>query len=535
MQTKDWLRFVLTFLVISSAFPLQIQGEMQMTLIEEYKGVIREQKPHGLFHSSIELIKGGFSPEQVTALKDLVKKMESLAAYRDGLENLIILDLYEKGNYAALLNDAQDYIARYPQGDPTFRPHMLFNMAEAYYYQEQYQDAMLRYRELMDDYPASEVYEYAHHGLAWCLMHLGRYDEARTVFKDTFRPVSPDLIISTFYGQGINEFNSGRFDEAIRYFFDDKEYQQIPVEGIWGPLAKSLVPKNLYYKGLAYDRLGEQATALQYLRRVADDYPNHPKALSATYLVGWLSFSTENYDLAVLYFNKALSLVKDSSAIRDIRINLSQAYYNSGRLNDAIDNWKLIRKGWGAASANTGLDMCYSRLAAEALAGNYGILPTDSLENLLKNFAQDVPNSKDLPIYQMQLATRFYDEAKYEKCLAWTALATASQASEDVIKSSRSLRLYCFYPLKDWDKLITEGERFKSQYVSDFTWDMALMLGVAYASKAQSIKSASPTESKDMFRKAITMLEDYLARAPAAESNREWATKLRDDCRLQTQ
>lgn len=534
MQTKDWLKFVLAFLTISSAFPLPLAGEMQMTLTEEYKGVIKEQKPHGLFHASIEVKKEGLTSEQVSTLMSIIQTTD-LVIQRDALENVIILDLYEKGSYAALLNEAQNYITRYPQGDPVFRPHILFHMAESYYYQEKYQDAMLRYRELIEDYQASEVYEFARHGLAWCLMHLGRYDEARAAFRDSFRAISPELVVSTFYGEAITEFNSGRYEESIRFFFDDKEYQQIPLEGIWGPLSKSLVPKNLYYKGLAYDRIGEQRTAIQYLRRVADDYPGSPKALSATYLVGWLSFSTEDYDQAILYYNKALGLLADSSAIREIRTNLAQAYYNSGRLNDAIDNWKIIRRAWGGGVATTGLDLTYTRLAAEALGGYYGVLPTDSLENLLKNFAADVPNSKDLPTYQLQLANRFYEEEKYEKCLNWTAAATASQANEDIIRDSKALRLYCFYPLKEWDRLINEGETFKNQYLNYFQWDMAFMVGVAYASKAQSVKSTSPTEAKDMFRKAIGMLEDYLNRAPADEANRQWATALRDDCRLQSQ
>ncbi len=535
MQKRNRLTLILALTILLSASPvLSAAGEMQITITEEYKGAIREQKPHGLFHESGEVkLEGGLTPEQVSGLKEIINSTD-LVVLRDALQNSIILDLYEKGSYAALLNEARSYLERYPEGDPVFRPHILFHVAEALYYQGEYQQAMLRYRELMNDYSSSEIYTFAHQGLAWCLMHLGRCSEARGEFKQ-LHPATVEGYVAAFFGQAINEFNDQRYHEAIGLFFDEAGYQQIPLEGTWGPLAKSLVPKNLYYKALAYDRLGDQRTAVLYFRRVSEDYPDYSKAGRATYLVGWLSFLAEDYDQAIIFFNRAIDLVADSSDIYEIRVNLSQAYYNAGRLSEAISNWKEICRTTKASVANTGLEQCYTRLSDEMIAGDYGFFATDTLERLLKNFAADLPGSKDLPTFQFQLAQRFYDDNNYRKVLEWTASALASQANEDVIKDAKRLRLFAFYSLKEWKDLIEEGENFKKQYPKDVKGELLYILGVGYASRGDDLKETNVTSAHDHFRKAIPPFEKFLATAAADNPYRSYAEQLLTYCRSQLQ
>jgi tetratricopeptide (TPR) repeat protein len=507
---------------------------MQITITEEYKGAIREPKPHGLFHASGEVkLEGGLTPEQVFELKTIIDSTD-LVVLRDALENTILLDLYEKGSYAALLSEANEYLCQYPEADPVFRPHILFHVAEALYYQGQYPEAMLRYRELMTDYISSEIYSFANQGLAWCLMHLGRHDEARDEFKK-LSPTTVDGFVAAFFGRAINEFNDEEYAEAIRLFFDETGYQQIPLEGIWGPLARALVPKNLYYKALAYDRLGDQRTAVQYFRRVAEDYPDHPKAGRATYLVGWLSFLSEDYDQAITYLNKALDRVSDSSDIYEIRTNLSQAYFNAGRLSEAVNNWKEIRRVWGPSVANVGLEQCYTRLSAEIIGGEYGFFPTDTLERLLKNFAADLPDSKDLPTFQFQLAQRFYDEKDYRKVLEWTAIAMASQATEDIIKDAKKLRLYSLYSLEEWKELVGEGENFKEQYPKDTEGNLLFVMGVGYASRGDDLRPTNVPLAHDHFRKAIPLFEQFLNTAPEENPYRSTAAQLLAYCRSQLQ
>jgi len=534
MQEKDRLTRALVLAIVLAAFSLPTAGRTQITITEEYKGEIREQKPHGLFHASGEVkLEGGLSPSHVSELKAIIQTTD-LPVLRDALENTILLDLYEKGSYATLLNEANAYLEKYPQGDPVFRPHILFHVAEALYYQGAYQDAMLRYRELMTDYSASEIYTFAHQGLAWCLMHLGRREEARENFK-RLSPTTVEGYIAAWFGQAINEFNDKKYQEAVRLFFDETKYQQIPLEGTWGPLAKSLVPKNLYYRGLAYDRLGDQQAAIQDFRRVAEDYPDHPKAGPATYLVGRLSFNLEDYDQAIKYFKRALNLVTDSSDVREIKINLSQAYYNAGRLTEAVDNWKEIKRVWGPAVANTGLEQCYTRLVGEALGGDYGILPTDSLEHLLNDFAADLPTSKDLPTFQYQLAERFDEDGNYRKVLEWTALAMAGQASEEVIRDAKELRLYSLYNLKHWEKLIEEGDKFYAQYPRAIDTGLLFALGEGHARVADALKNTDPTVANDHYQKAVPFLERFLREVSAEHPYYTQAQELLNYCKSQSQ
>lgn len=519
-------------LAILFAFAPPLAGQTQITITEEYKGSINEIKPKGLLHPIYDTTAAGkpkgLAPEQVTTLKQIIASTDNVGL-RDGLENAIVLDLYQKENYAALLNEVQQYITRYPQGDRNFRPQILFYSAEAFYYQGKYQDAMLNYREIMNNFGASEIYVFAQQGgLAWCLTHLGRYNEARLEFKAPFKyNPSVELLVSTFFGEAINEFNDKRYTEAIERFFDENEYQQI---GIWCELARELVPKNLYYKGLAYDRLGDQRTAIIYFRRVADDYPATPKAGPATYLVGRLSFNVEDYDLAITYFNKALRLVNDSSSLYEINTNLAQAYYNSGHLTEAIDRWKKIRAGWGPQVANLGLEQAYSRLLYEIMGDPTSTVPTDSLESILGNLATDIPNSSDLSSFQLELAKRFYNEADYRKTLEWAALASGGQASEDIMKEAKIYRLWSLFQLREYEKLAAEGDNFQQTYPTALTCDLRFMLGAAHSFRGDELKAVNVQQAQDQYRKAITLLEQFLREAPADHPNRQQAERLLAYC-----
>lgn len=169
------------------------------------------------------------------------------------------------------------------------------------------------------------------------------------------------------------------------------------------------------------------------------------------------------------------------------------------------------------------------------IAGDYGLFPTDTLERLLKNFAADLPGSKDLPTFQFQLAQRFYDDNNYRKVLEWTASALASQANEDVIKDAKRLRLFAFYSLKEWKDLIEEGENFKKQYPKDVKGELLYILGVGYASRGDDLKETNVTSAHDHFRKAIPPFEKFLATAAADNPYRSYAEQLLAYCRSQLQ
>lgn len=531
MQARVRLSYLLAFAVLCAGFPRRVSGETQITITQEYKGGIQENKPHGLFHEFGEVKpEAGLTPTQVSELKDIIESTD-LAVVRDALENTIILNLYEKGSYAALLNEAETYMERYPDADPRFRSHILFHVAEALYYQGNYHEAMLQYRELMTEYSSSEVYVFSHLGLAWCLMHLGRHDEARVHFK-RFSPVTVEDYVAAVYGMAINEFNDGNYQEAIRLFLDEEGYRKTPVEDIWGDLAKSLVPNNLFYKGLAYNRLGNQGMAIRYFRRVAEDYPNHPKAGRATYLVGWLSFLSDQYDQAITYFNKALDMVEDSTEIYEIRINLSQAYFNAGRIREAIQNWEAIKENWGAQIANTGLEQAYTRLAAEALVEEWS---PDSIARLLEDFAQAVPTSQDLPSFQLRLAQEYYQSESYAKTMEWTSKGLSGTANEDIIKEARELRLFSLYSLERWEELVQEGKNYLEEYPDEREGKVVFVVAVGYASRGDELKETDQAQANEHFRRAIPLLEDFLASADQDNPYMQTAQDLLEYSRVNSQ
>ncbi|MBN2379468.1 tetratricopeptide repeat protein [candidate division WOR-3 bacterium] len=542
MQQANQLKRFLGLLSILIAFSLPQVGRTQIALTEEFEGEIKEIKPARLFHPVLDTTSTGLDPKQESDIKRLIGSTTDITL-KDAFENIILLDLYFEEDYAEVINEARGYIDKYPDGDPVFRPHILFVLAESYYYLKNYNEAKDIYREIRDNHSRfSEVYPHARHGLAWAYMHLGRHEEASEEFYNC--GVTPELTVSTLFGYGINKYNEGVYREAVEYFtllYDGVRYKEEEAMFQLDPRAKKLadqlLARDIFYLGMAYYRLNDLDSAVIYAKMVSNDYSHDSIAPIATYQTAWWSFQNAAYDQAIEYFNKALKVVsalkvinQDSGSIRLLR---AQAYYNAGSIPSAMDAYRTIIQDTSTEvsdrmQAEEGLDACYAFIADSAFRDLS--VKEDSIARLLgKYYANELGKSPNLAYYEIRFASEYYENMNYDKVLEWTSKALAiigNQVDEYAydIYEARKLRIFTFKETEKWDDLAREADLFmktlQEGQVTEAHLSLLIFMAGSNQERGNALYNAGDIfEGKKAFKAAIPLYERWLKEAPESWLN----------------
>ncbi|MBD3285041.1 tetratricopeptide repeat protein, partial [candidate division WOR-3 bacterium] len=549
MRKRNQLTRSLSLLLTLVAFSLPQAGRTQVAVTEEFEGKIEEVKPDRLFHPILDTASIWLTSEQESQIRNLISAIDDITI-QDALENVIILDLYFEGEYAEVINEARSYISRYSEGDPVFRPHILFTLAEAQYYQGNYNEAKDLYRVIRDEHSRySEIYPHARHGLAWSYMHLGRYGEASNEFYEC--GVTDELTVSMLFGYGVTKYNEGKYPDAIEsliYLYDAVRYKEeeddtLILRPSAEELAKELLPRAIYYTGLSYYRLNELDSAVRYARIVADDYSWDSIAPIATYQTAWWSFLNGKYDRAIEYFNKSLNVVSGLEVINQdsasIFLMRAQSYYNSEDIESAMSSYRIIIQDTSLqkakAEAIKGLDACYAYVADSSFSD-----PTvmeDSLTRLLEHWEKEIPKVKtqddylsqaNLAHFMVRFAAEYYEKQNYEKVLKWTSkvISIGNYADEYDLYDARKLRILTYKDMEDWEGLAREAEQFLKTFevgkASDAELGILLFIGVAQEERGDDLyNSNNEVEARRHYREAVEMYSRWLEEAPPDNPRRE--------------
>jgi len=538
MRQANQLDRLLGLLLTIFAFSLPQAGRTQVALTDEFEGKIEEIKPARLFHPVLDTASIWLTSAQETEIRRLISTIDDITI-QDALQNVIILDLYFEGEYAEVINEANGYMAKYPEGDPVFRPHILFTLAEAQYYQGNYNEAKDIYRAIRDEedrFRYSEVYPHARHGLAWSYMHLGRYQEATEEFYEC--GVTDKLIVSTLFGSGITKYNEGNYREAVDFLvylynavrYRDEEDATLLLLPSAKEFAKELIPKTIYYTGLAYYRLNDLDSAIRYAKEASDDYSRDPIAPIATYQTGWWSFQNGEYGRAIEYFNKAVKVADALDVINQDEYSIlllrAQAFYNSGDLALAMSSYREIYQDDSVSSgqkidAIAGLDVCYAYIADSSFRDP--TVKEDSLTRLLeKHWGKEIPKSPNLAHFMVNFAWEYYELNKnYEKVLKWTSkvLTIGNSAEEYDLFEAHKLRIFTFTETEDWFSLAKEADllmkTFKEGQVTSQQLDLLIFIAGAHQNRGNELYDASENyEAKKAYEAAIPLYERWLEEAP---------------------
>ncbi|MEN9530678.1 MAG: hypothetical protein RI932_2551, partial [Pseudomonadota bacterium] len=81
--------------------------------------------------------------------------------------------------------------------------------------------------------------------------------------------------------------------------------------------------------------------AVQILRSVVNQYPNHPRTQDALYHLGFLLTEMKS-DSAALYFQRLIDRFPKSNFIADAHLALGEFYFSRNRFNEALANYQKV-------------------------------------------------------------------------------------------------------------------------------------------------------------------------------------------------
>jgi tetratricopeptide (TPR) repeat protein len=180
-----------------------------------------------------------------------------------------------------------------------WRAYLLYNQADAVYYSsynprgevrniKRHQEAFDKYQFVLDNYPGAYVSTLAKVAMAWYKLENQRYPEAIADFENTFdNTLKTDARVLAAYGNALANFYSGNYTTAGSWFLSEQDYQAMGVATRreeatdrlrYNEIADSLIARNLYWRGVCYERLNAYGDALEIYTRIVDDYRTRPKA-----------------------------------------------------------------------------------------------------------------------------------------------------------------------------------------------------------------------------------------------------------------
>jgi tetratricopeptide (TPR) repeat protein len=244
---------------------------------------------------------------------------------------------YEKGFVQA----SDQYSDMYPKEDIT--PTIDFVAGRVYESRGQYDKCIPRYENIIENHGKHRYASFAGNRLIVANYALERWDEveewARYMMKNKIFDVTPKDDLQAAIALAINE-RAKQLKDAEKFTDATKELLRLAEEFPESDLA----PGALYNAAAIYEQ-GEKLTeAVEVYEQVVKDYPKSPQAPDALFVMGLIFEARADFDQAAGYFERLASTDKyvtragEEQEYKDHE-NAAKAIFNAGNLRAAMEQW----------------------------------------------------------------------------------------------------------------------------------------------------------------------------------------------------
>ncbi len=407
----------------------------------------------------------------------------------------------EAGEYGHLISGYQ-YILKEnaPTQDP-WRAAALLYIAEGYYRQGLYDQALPIYREIIHSYPATPESIVAKDGISWCLFKQGHFSKSyqervklealknapaiapsKTVFVD--ENPGADLFLNNQYAQAVTLFNQKKYAEALDAFqLFEKDYAEDP-----------RAADAALEEGWCYYRLNYYGDAVKTWERVQASYSSTEAAKSAAWATADTYFRAAQYDAAVAAYQHILQAYPDDLASSYARLRIAQSYYNAKNIPQAISAFEdVLNNSPGDKEGQEVLSYLTQMLyqpqskdaalkALESLAASQSSNPigakaelglglyffeTGDYTSAVQNLEEAIPNlsrDKDIRDAQYDLAQSYYALKRYEDAQRAYERFTENYPDDSRFRAALFRMGTSAFNLKDFEKAASAFHQLAAQY-----------------------------------------------------------------------
>ncbi|MCS7250472.1 MAG: tetratricopeptide repeat protein [candidate division WOR-3 bacterium] len=283
-------------------------------------------------------------------------------------------------------------------------------------------------------------------GKGYCALHLGRYEEAEEIFNSIYQADLNDSVftLNALLGLGYASFNKGEYIKAIEYFdFIIQNFNFSPY--------KDFVAKAYFYAGIACEKLKYYGQALEYYKRLLENYPDYEKADEASFRIGDLYFKAKKYEEAIGSFNYLITRYPNSSFLSFAQAAIGQAYLAKKDYRNAILSFEkflnLFPNDIQASGVKKSLELAYYYASKE---------DTIYQKELLKKF----PNSELSSQLLIEKAKELINKKDYEKALKLLQPIATEMIDSEIGGDAQLLIAEIYSNRKDWENTKNSYERF---------------------------------------------------------------------------
>jgi tetratricopeptide (TPR) repeat protein len=242
------------------------------------------------------------------------------------------LELYTDGNFQEAYGLFKKSIAE--NKDAKFSARATFWKAETEYNLDQYNEAMLSFKQFLNLNEASNTPEFknVHYNLGYSYFKLKEYENAIKHFSDYIAVAKDDKVRLTdaYLRLGDCNFISAKYWPAM-----DAYNKTIELKSVNSDYAA-------YQKGISYGFVGRNDRKIEDLEKFAVTYPKSQYADDALYELGNTYVNENNEQKAVATYDKLIANYKTSSYVAKSILKQGLIYYNNNKSEPALGKFKKV-------------------------------------------------------------------------------------------------------------------------------------------------------------------------------------------------
>lgn len=431
------------------------------------------------YQQSLDLLEGNAAPEE--------RKVELREA---GLALLSRANLLAK-DYGALVSGYQYLLAHVKPTLNPWRAATLLFIAEGYYRQALYDQALTLYQEILKSFPVAPESAYAVDGIAWAQFAKGEFaaaehQRAKLAGYKTRPPVASAktvlagdkvdeaLFIGNEYEAATARYNQKKYLEALdAYELFEKTYPQ-----------NALAGEAALQSGWCYYRLEHYGQALKTWERVETQYAGTPVAAKAAWATADTYFRAAQYSQAIAVYQRILQTYPNDAAANHARLRIAQSYYNAKDVVQAIAAFEaLLAQAPDSPEAGLVLDFLTQLLFLQE--------SKDLALQSLTRIADSRPGTPLAAQARFRIARHLYESGDHEAAAKALESIIATLAGKSETMDAQFYLAECYYQLKRYKDAALAYERFVNNYQGDKRFVAALFHLGASRFKIDDYKGAA--------------------------------------------
>ena len=330
-----------------------------------------------------------------------------------------------------------------------------FNHAKLGYELNIHPQSLTWLKDFVINYPRSKYGDEAREHLGNLLLSTKNFKEAVEVIEGINNrnlTINRSFQKVAFY-RGVELFNQGVFQEAIRYF--DKSLTQ--------SLDKNITAMTYFWKGESLYRLGSLKPAVVEFQKFVRAFPvtsglePENSMIAANYALGYCYFKQQDYLLAISHFESASKEIQAGDAkiqqhqfiqsiFGDLLLRLGDAHFAINAYPQAVSYYQMVmtRNLIGADYAN------YQEAILQGLTNN-----KDKKISSIKGMIRKYPGSLYLDNAMLELANTYFINDQYDDALKQLDSLILKRPNSFLVKNALLVKGLILYNNEQYEEAIT--------------------------------------------------------------------------------